>query len=83
MLFLYGTKVTDNGLKALATFPNLKSLGLRGEKYTDEGLVHIASIKKLESLYLNKTWATQNGIKKLQMRLPKLSIRLRQIDTRQ
>ena len=43
-LNLYGSSVTDDGLKHLAAFPKLKSLVLSGKGITDAGLKQLATL---------------------------------------
>ena len=46
-LELYGTQVTDTGLKEITRLKNLTSLGLGATKVTDAGLKNLANLKNL------------------------------------
>jgi len=72
-LFLNGGNLTDDGLRHLTDFRNLKSLGLGGiSGLTDRGLVHIADIKALTTLDLAATGAGDATMKRL-TELPNLT----------
>ncbi len=49
-LQLYQVHLTDEGLKLLAVFKNVRQIELSGPKWTGAGLKHLAPLKKLTSL---------------------------------
>ncbi len=49
-LQLFGTKISDTGLKALTKIKNLKRLGLNNTKITDEGIATLKAFDNLERL---------------------------------
>jgi hypothetical protein len=59
------TKVTDEGLKALAACENLQSLDLTRTAITSDGLTAIARLKKLEALNLTDTAIDDRGVEQL------------------
>lgn len=59
------TKVTDAGLKKLATLENLSGLFLSDTQVTDAGLTTLAAIENLSVLNLNNTKVTDEGLKEL------------------
>jgi len=62
---LFGTQVTDAGLKELATLTNLTTLYLGGTDVTDAGLKELAALKNLTTLDLFNTKVTDAGLKEL------------------
>src|SRR5207249_701618 len=63
---LYGTKVTDAGLKELKHLKQLTSLNLAGTtQVTDAGLKELKELKQLTSLNLGGTKVTAAGLKEL------------------
>ena len=60
------TKVTDNGLKTIAGFSNLKSLDLSHTAVTSAGTNDLAKLDKLEFLNLTETKVTPDAITELQ-----------------
>jgi uncharacterized membrane protein/mono/diheme cytochrome c family protein len=70
-LDLAGTGVTDTGLVALASMPNLVRLHLERTMVTDSGLDHLSKLAELEYLDLYGTAITDAGLDALQ-NLPKL-----------
>lgn len=64
-LTLYNASVSDDELKHLAAFTELKSLALNGRGITDSGLKNLITLKKLEALYLRGTRITDGGMKQL------------------
>ncbi len=64
-LDLRGAQVTGAGLKELAGFKSLQTLGLHGIRVTDAGLKELAGLKSLQSLYLYRTQVTDAGLKEL------------------
>ena len=68
--------MTDNGLKELAAFTNLKFLGLSGQQFTDAGLKVIAEHKNLTSLYLQNTKVSKTAADELRRMLPKCIVYL-------
>jgi len=70
-LDLAGTKVTDAGLAAFASMPNLVRLHLERTGVTDAGLQHVLHLDNLEYLDLYGTQVTDDGLRQLEA-LPKL-----------
>jgi len=70
-LDLAGTRVTDDGLAALASLPNLTRLHLERTPITDAGLAAAASLASLEYLNLYGTMISDAGLESLR-KLPKL-----------
>lgn len=64
-LYLQESDVTDEGLKEVSRFTNLKVLFLGGTKIGDSGLKHLANLKKLEELTLIGTKVTDKGMEHL------------------
>ena len=58
-------EITDGGLKALARFPNLRSLSMFGKEITDAGAGEIGKLNGLERLDLSCTKVTASGLKEL------------------
>jgi hypothetical protein len=73
-LSLFGTKVTDAGLKELVGLRNLTSLSLAYTGVTDAGLKELAAYKRLTSLELGGTKVTEAGVGELQKALPECKI---------
>jgi Planctomycete cytochrome C len=59
------TKVTDAGLKILATFSNIRSLDLAHTTVTSTGVPRLADLNHLETLNLTATLVDDAGIAKL------------------
>ena len=59
------TKVTDAGLKSLASFPNLRMLDLTRTAVTTEGVGALAGLKHLEALNLTDTAVDDAGVARL------------------
>ena len=57
-----GTKVTDAGLKELATIKSLQNLQLYGTQVTNAGLKELAGLKSLKCLNLSSTQVTDAGL---------------------
>lgn len=70
-LDLAGTSITDTGLVALASMPNLTRLHLERTAITDAGLTKLAPLQSLEYLDLYGTAITDAGLPTLQ-KLPAL-----------
>lgn len=64
-LDLTRTKVTDAGLKELASLKNLTSLSLTSTEVTDEGIKDLAPLQNLKTLILWSTKVTDAGLKDL------------------
>lgn len=62
---LYQSKVTDRGLRALKTLPNLSRLDLRGTAVTDAGLKDVGALPNLVWLDVSGTGVTDAGLKEL------------------
>src|SRR5262249_34688225 len=56
------TRVTDNGVKALGDFANLRSVDLSRTAVTSDGLAPLANLRKLESLNLTATDVDDAGV---------------------
>jgi len=65
-LNLAGTKVTDDGLKALDKMTNLHRLHLEKTAITDAGLSHLKNLSNLEYLNLYNTSVSDGGLEQLQ-----------------
>src|SRR5271170_1713675 len=61
-LDLYGTQVTDAGLKDLKELKNLTLLNLGFTQVTDAGLKDLKELKNLTSLNLQDTKVTDKGV---------------------
>lgn len=70
-LDLGGTKVTDAGLKSIATMPNLERLHLERTAITDAGIARLAVLSDLQYLNIYGTAISDAGLASLQS-LPKL-----------
>jgi uncharacterized membrane protein len=60
------TMVTDQGMQAIANFPNLRFLDLSNTAVTSTGVKELMKLEKLESLNLTETRVTRHGITELQ-----------------
>jgi uncharacterized membrane protein len=56
------TKITDEGMKTLGSFTNLRSLDLSHTTVTSRGLASLANLGKLESLNLTATDVDDQGV---------------------
>jgi hypothetical protein len=59
------TKITDDGLKVLAGWENLRSLDLTRTAITSDGVQAIGTLKKLEVLNLTETAIDDTGVARL------------------
>ncbi len=64
--------VTDDALKLLADFPDLRELDLNDTPITDAGLEFLVTLPKLEALRIARTKATPDGVAKHVLGNPKL-----------
>jgi hypothetical protein len=65
VLHLEGTAMmTDEGLRLLATLPQLRHLRLSGP-FTDKGLAYLAAAPSLKVMWLETPWATEEGLSHL------------------
>jgi hypothetical protein len=64
-LSLSGTRVSDEGLAALAQFPHVTRLHLDRTDVTDAGLTHLSRLDRLEYLNLYGTAITDAGLQQL------------------
>src|SRR5262249_44609058 len=62
------TKVSDEGLKTLGSFPNLLSVDLSHTGVTSRGLTPLEGLKKLESLNLTGTNVDEEGLRPLRQK---------------
>lgn len=69
-VILYGPKMTDAGLKELASLTNLTTLDLHDTAVTDAGLKELAPLTKLTTIFLFNAAVTDAGLKELQKTLP-------------
>jgi hypothetical protein len=76
-LYLTNTRITDDGLKHLASLRNLRYLWLIGTDVTDTGLLHLIQLKNLQKLNLVGTKVTDEGISKLKRELPNCQISMK------
>lgn len=60
------SKVTDDGLAALADMGNLERLYLQKTAITDDGLMHLSSLKRLRYLNLYGTQISDTGLEHLE-----------------
>jgi hypothetical protein len=58
---------------------DLEFLHLGSTAISDEGLVHLEPLTKLKELYVTRTAVTQEGVKRLQAKLPNTKIVLRYV----
>lgn len=65
------TKVTDEGLKSVAAFTNLRAIDLTRTAVSSNGLDALLQLEKLESINLTETAVDESGIDKLKT-LPSL-----------
>jgi hypothetical protein len=61
-LRLWGTQITDSGLKQLAGLRKLRELILSGTWITDKGLPHLSGLTELRDLHLSGTKVTDAGL---------------------
>lgn len=61
-LDLWATTISDKSLKALQSFPALRSLKISGSQLTDLGMGHLASLKNLEILGIYRTKMTDKSM---------------------
>ncbi len=74
-LNLYDSTVTDRCLQELSQMPNLIGLELADNReITDAGLEYLASLTRLRKLGLVGTGVSQEGVERLQARLPECEI---------
>jgi internalin A len=74
-LNLQNTKLTDEGLKVIASFKSLRHLDLGGTAVTDEGLKSLEGLSLLEKLQLYDTQITDKGLASLG-KLPLINLSL-------
>ena len=72
---------TDEGVKVLATLPNLKQVMLRSSHLTDETARTLATIKTLERIKLSKTQISEQAIEDLKKALPKCKVSISSVTT--
>lgn len=65
------SRVTDEGLRQIASLPHLKTLSLHHARITDQSIRRILQLKHLEWLNLSGTAVTATGLATL-VQLPKL-----------
>lgn len=74
-LWIDKTKITDRGLRTVATVRCLLALSLEGSDITDLGLIHLESMSKLNHLNLHDCPdITDAGVARLQKALPQCKI---------
>lgn len=69
-LALVDTKITDDGLSALAGFTQMRHLYLGWTDLTDEGVQQLTRLRMLNDIYIYKTGITDAGVLKLRQHLP-------------
>ena len=74
-LNLWGTGVTDLGMKHLAGLKDLKRLNLGGTKVTDAGLEELTGLTGLETINVDGCAVTPQGLASVKKALPKTAIR--------
>ena len=75
VLDLYRTAVTDKGVEVLATIKTLEDLNLSGTRITDKSIDLLAGLPSLKLVRLNGTGVTRAGVTRLEMSLPKATVR--------
>ncbi len=70
LLDLSFTRVGDEGLKSLASLPELRHLSLIGCRVTDSGTDSLARLERLREIYLAKTQVSPQAAEKLRRRFP-------------
>jgi hypothetical protein len=81
VLSLANTRVTDQGLRDVATLSSLERLDLSGAQgVTDVGLGHLSALPKLQSLRLVGTPVTDDGVQKLRAARPGLEVIRQEMD---
>ena len=70
-LSIRDSRITDYGLKYLASMQELEYLNISGQ-ITDQGLPHLAKLKSLRGLTLNSRAVTQEALAAMQAKLPLL-----------
>jgi hypothetical protein len=74
-LNLAQTRITDRGLRDVATLSALEHLDLSGNPgVTDAGLDHLAALPRLQMLVLAGTRVTEGGVQKLRAARPGLQV---------
>lgn len=74
-LSLAHTRITDEGLREVATLSTLEHLDLSGDPgVTDAGLNHLAALPRLQMLTLSGTRVTDGGVQKLRAARPGLHV---------
>ena len=63
MLYLWNTGITDEGMKELAAFKNLRMLGMNSTKITDAGLRELKHCTTLRTLSLDSNMLTDANIR--------------------
>jgi hypothetical protein len=64
-LYLDGTKITDDGLKAIENMTDMQYLFLADTPIDDAGLAHLAKFKHLQILAVGGTRVTPSGLRRL------------------
>lgn len=59
------SRLTDDGVRHLATLPHLRHLNLQGTSVTDAGLAALAELRSLQTLSLSWTAVTDAGVRAL------------------
>ena len=70
LLDLSFTRVGDEGLKSLASLPELRHLSLIGCRVTDSGTDSLTRLERLREIYLAKTPVSPQAAEKLRRRFP-------------
>lgn len=73
-LWLYDTRVTDEGLKQLGDLAQLQVLVLGKTDITDRGLSELAQLPTLKEIYLYPADVSEAAVRRLQIALPETLI---------
>src|SRR5439155_14551759 len=73
-LWLDWTKITDDGLKELASLKYLEELRLDGTAVTAAGLRQLSGLKQLDRIEAQKTQITQAALNDLRTALPQVRV---------
>ncbi len=76
MLQLSDTKVTDTGLKSLASLEHLWELDLRGTQVSDAGIDDLGRLPGLLGVSVDRSNITPAGVAKLRKMSPRLIVRI-------
>jgi hypothetical protein len=69
-LVLFGTRVTDAGLRTIAGLPQAEFLALLGDTFPDDGLRNLEGMRGLREIRLGCPNVTAAGVERLRKALP-------------